>query len=39
VGDQGTVTRTSSLSGAFKAGPLRTEFMAAIPTPDRLKIG
>lgn len=38
VGDQGTVTRTSSLSGAFKAGPLRTEFMAAIPTPDRLKI-
>lgn len=38
VGDQGTVTRTTSLSGAFKAGPLRTEFMAAIPAPDRLKL-
>ena len=39
IGDQGTVTRTSSLSGAFRSdSSLRQEFFAALPSPDRLRI-
>ena len=39
IGDDGTITRTSKLSGAFQSNPsLRSEFYASIPPPDRLKI-
>jgi len=39
IGDDGTITRTSKLSGAFQSNPsLRAEFYASIPAPDRLKI-
>lgn len=39
IQDDGCVTRTSKLSGAFQSNPsLRAEFYASIPGPDRLKI-
>jgi GTP cyclohydrolase I len=39
IGDDGTITRTSKLSGAFQSNPsLRAEFYASVPAPDRLKI-
>jgi GTP cyclohydrolase IA len=39
IGDSGTITRTSRLSGAFRSNPsLRAEFFASIPTPDRLRL-
>lgn len=40
VGDEGTITRTSKLSGAFQSNPsLRSEFYASIPSPSQLRIG
>jgi len=39
IGDEGTITRTSRLCGAFRSNPsLRAEFFASIPTPDRLRL-
>jgi len=39
IGDDGCVTRTSKLSGAFQSNPsLRSEFYASIPAPDRLRV-
>lgn len=39
IGDDGTITRTSKLGGAFQSNPaLRSEFYSSIPATDRLKI-
>lgn len=39
AGDDGTITRTSKLSGAFQSNPsLRAEFYASIPRPDKLEV-